>query len=175
MWCSTLVMCIEPPLPPMRPPARPNSSAYRPAIDVPRASAWLWPRSVAHVQSSPRIAAAKPAATASWPTPRWVVPRTRPSKNSSWARDSNRRHSAIVRYIARRVWRSAAGAAAREVAMATSVGVGDEQLLGREARDHLGAVGRDDDLLLDPRRREPVRRRAVRLEGDDHPLLQLDR
>jgi hypothetical protein len=47
MLCSTLVMCIEPPLPPSNPVARPNSSANRPAIDAPRASAWLWPLYVA--------------------------------------------------------------------------------------------------------------------------------
>ena len=49
MWCSAEVMCIEPPLPPISPVARPNSSAYRPAIEAPRASAWLWPRYVANV------------------------------------------------------------------------------------------------------------------------------
>jgi len=47
----------------------------------------------------------------------------------------------------------------------------DEELLGGEAGDHLGAVLRDDELLLDPRRRPAVRRRPERLEREDHPLL----
>ncbi len=52
---------------------------------------------------------------------------------------------------------------------------GDEQLLGREARDHVAAVPRDHDLLLDPRRRAAVGRGAVGLEREHHPLLELDR
>src|SRR6476659_4504317 len=118
------------------------------------------------------MAAATPAATASWPMPRWVVPRTRPSKNSSWARTSNCRHSTIVRYIRRRVSRSMPGAL---VAMPLLVGVGDEQLVGWETGDDPGTVGGDHDLFLDPRGGHAVLRRAVRLEGDDHALLELDR
>ena len=38
-----------------------------------------------------------------------------------------------------------------------------------------GPVGGHDDLLLDPRRGDAVLGRAVRLEGDDHALLELDR
>src|SRR4051794_39529575 len=56
-----------------------------------------------------------------------------------------------------------------------SVRVRDEQLGGREARDHLRAVGRDDDLLLDPGGGVAVLGGAVRLERDDHALLELDR
>src|SRR5438874_510831 len=52
---------------------------------------------------------------------------------------------------------------------------GDEQLLRREARDHLAAVLRDDELLLDPRRRPAVRRGPERLEREHHPFLDLDR
>ena len=48
---------------------------------------------------------------------------------------------------------------------------GDEQLLGREARDHLAAVGGDDELLLDPRRRPAVGRRPEGLEREHHALL----
>src|SRR5579884_1624405 len=48
---------------------------------------------------------------------------------------------------------------------------GHEQLLGREARDHLAPVLRDDELLLDPRRRPAVRRGPEHLEGEDHALL----
>ena len=51
----------------------------------------------------------------------------------------------------------------------------DEQLVGGEAGDHFAAVGRDDDLLLDPCRRASVRRGAVRLEREDHALLERDR
>ena len=52
---------------------------------------------------------------------------------------------------------------------------GDEQLLGGEARDHVAAGRRHDDLLLDARRRAAVGRGAVGLEREDHPLLELDR
>src|SRR5918994_3951931 len=118
------------------------------------------------------MAAAKPAATASCPMPRCVVPRTRPARNSSWVRCSNSRHSSIVRYIRRRSWRSTVPAA---VASVTSVLIGDEQLLRREAGDDLRLAGGDDDLLLDARRRVAVCGGAVGLERDDHALLELDR
>ena len=42
--CSTLVRCIEPPLPPIRPPCLPTSSSSIGAMGTPRASVWLWPR-----------------------------------------------------------------------------------------------------------------------------------
>src|SRR5688572_6177753 len=124
------------------------------------------------------MAPPNPAATASWPTPRWVVPRTRPSKNNSWARTSNLRHSTIVRYRRRSssgsLVASTGSVRERVDVMPASVRVGDEELLRGEAGDHLGAIGRHDDLLLDPCRRVPVLRGAVRLEGDHHPLLDLD-
>ena len=72
-------------------------------------------------------------------------------------------------------------AVATGVAVASEVGAahvrppGDEQLLGREAGDHVAAGRRDDDLLLDPRGRAPVGRGAVGLEREDHALLDLDR
>ena len=47
--CSTLVRCIEPPLPPSSPVPRPNSSAKMGAMGTPRASVWLWPRYVQKV------------------------------------------------------------------------------------------------------------------------------
>src|SRR5690348_6595993 len=119
------------------------------------------------------MAWATPLATASWPTPRWVVPRTSPSKNSSCARTSSSRQRCIVRYMARPSSRSTL-AAVTSVAM-RSVRVGDEQLVARELRDHARAVGGDDDLLLDARRGVAILGRAVRLEGDDHALLELDR
>src|SRR6266567_6845390 len=53
--------------------------------------------------------------------------------------------------------------------------IGNEQLLGGEERDDLGAGRSDDDLLLDARRRVAVARRAVGLEREDHALLELKR
>src|SRR4028119_717572 len=55
-----------------------------------------------------------------------------------------------------------------------SVGVGNEELLCREQRDDPGAVGCDDDLLLDARGGETVAGRAVGLQREDHALLDLD-
>src|SRR4051812_22736978 len=109
--------------------------------------------------------------------PRWVVPRTSPSKKSSCARTSKYRHSTIVRYIRSRVSRSMSGTVVAMRAswiIARSVRVGDEELVGWEAGDDLRAVGCDDDLLFDPRRGVTILRRAIGLEGDDHPLLELD-
>src|SRR5512141_1751881 len=106
------------------------------------------------------MAAATPAATASWPTPRWVVPRTRPSKKSSWARTSKVRQSTIVRYI--RSWTSGS-ICGRTIAIGTLlVRVGDEQLVGWELGDHDGPVGGDHDLFLDPCRGDAVLGRTVR-------------
>jgi len=69
----------------------------RPVIDAPRVSVWAWPRYVQKVRSSARIASPNPAATASWPSARWLVPRTRFSMNSSYARSSNLRIALIRR------------------------------------------------------------------------------
>ena len=89
--------CIEPPLPPQMPVARPRSSAISAAIGAPRSSVWTWPRYVQNTMSSGWSAAAKPAATASCPIPRCEVPFTSPSRNRSWARVSNWRPSCIIR------------------------------------------------------------------------------
>ena len=62
-----------------------------------------------------------------------------------------------------------------EIGTADVHATGDEQLFGREARDHIAAARRHDDLFLDPRRGPAVGRSAVRLEREDHPLLELDR
>ena len=56
-----------------------------------------------------------------------------------------------------------------------SVLVRDHELFAREERDDPRPVGGHDDLLLDPRGRATVGGRAVRLEGEQHALLQLDR
>ena len=107
-------------------------------------------------------------------SPRWVVPRTSPSKKSSWARTSKNRHSTIVRYIRSRVSRSISG-------VAVAIVVAPSRRWRRTARRTGSvvmtsrAVGGDDDLLLDPRRRHAVLGRAVRLEGDDHAFLELHR
>src|SRR4051794_36000178 len=50
---------------------------------------------------------------------------------------------------------------------------GDDEVLRREARDHLAAVLRDDELLLDARSRPAVARRPERLEREDHALADL--
>ena len=50
------------------------------------------------------------------------MPRTRPSKNSSWARTSKYRHSTIVRYIRSRVSRSMSGAAVADRRLLASLG-----------------------------------------------------
>ncbi len=47
--CSTLVRCIEPPLPPMSAPCLPTSSSSIGVIGTPRARVWLWPRYVQKV------------------------------------------------------------------------------------------------------------------------------
>ena len=62
-----------------------------------------------------------------------------------------------------------------EVGAAHVRAAGDEQLVGREARDHVAPGRGHDDLFLDPRRRAPVRRGAVGLEREDHAFLELDR
>src|SRR4051812_7228893 len=56
-----------------------------------------------------------------------------------------------------------------------SVRVDDDQILGREQREDSRPVGHNDDLLLDARRGEAVGGRAIRLEREHHPRLQLDR
>src|SRR3954453_19381874 len=56
-----------------------------------------------------------------------------------------------------------------------SVRVGDEQVLRREQRQHLGPVVGDHDLLLDPSGGEAVGRGAVGLQREDHADLELHR
>src|SRR5690349_18062818 len=114
------------------------------------------------------MATAKPAATASWPVPRWVVPRTRPRRTAPAPAPRTAGTPASS-------GRARVGSPCRGRSPLPSVRVRHEQLLRREAGQDLGPVRRDDDLLLDPGRRVAVLRRAVRLEGDHHALLQLDR
>ncbi len=62
-----------------------------------------------------------------------------------------------------------------EVRAAHVRAAGDEQLIGREAGDHVAPGRGHDDLFLDPRRGPAIRRSAVGLEREDHPFLELDR
>src|SRR3990170_337749 len=50
-------------------------------------------------------------------------------------------------------------------------GSGHQQLLRREARDHLAADFRHDELFLDARGRPAVRRRPERFQGEYHPIF----
>ena len=174
--CSTLVRCIDPPLPPSRPVPRPNSSAKHAAPSTRRGRACGCGRG--RCRTCSRRAASPPRTR---PRP---LPGRRPGGSSrdealeeqSWARSSKYRHS-IMRPID-------AGAASRARSRARALGhsvalpqysLATNSSSRWEAGDHLRAVGGDDDLLLDPGRRHAVLGRAVRLERDDHALLQLDR
>src|SRR6266550_595891 len=103
------------------------------------------------------MAAPKPAAIASMPSDRWLVPLTSWRMNRSYARFSNWRISCSLRYIARRVAGSISAASWRSRAS----GFGD------------------DDFLLDAGGAPSVIRRPVRLESEhltDHESLRvLDR
>src|SRR5262249_51356576 len=96
-----------------------------------------------------------------FPTPgsRWHTSRP----NTSWKTSTTGTSSRATRQICRM---------RRFIA---SVRIGDRQLVGREEGDDLGALGRDDHLFLDARRRDAVGCRAVRLDGEDHPHLELHR
>src|ERR1700733_4913729 len=102
--CSTEVRCIEPPLPRIRPMSRSISSPSMPSIEAPRASVCAWPRYVQNDLSPSRIATPNPAATASWPIDKWLVPlimfcrkrskaRFSQSRISTWRRNNSKRRS----------------------------------------------------------------------------------
>src|SRR6185503_12165514 len=105
-------MCIEPPLPPLKPVARPNSSHIIFSIEAPLASVWPWPRCVEVIRSSRARLMHTPAGTASCPVDRCSGPRTRtsllsaapnaetPPLDASSAAFSKARMRAIVRYSA---------------------------------------------------------------------------
>src|SRR5215218_6676468 len=67
------------------------------------------------------------------------------------------------------------GLALEEIGAADVCLPADEELLGRELRDHSAARGRHDHFLLDSCCRFAVARGAVGLECEDHALLDLDR
>ena len=69
-------MCIEPPLPPLKPLALPNSSHIMPTMSAPLASVCPCPRWVEVMKSSVRKWAHTPAGTASCPVDRCSGPRT---------------------------------------------------------------------------------------------------
>ncbi len=69
-------MCIEPPLPPLNPGARPKSSHIVFSIEAPLAIVCPCPRWVEVIRSAGRRCAHTPAATASWPVDRCSGPRT---------------------------------------------------------------------------------------------------
>src|SRR5437763_2032421 len=109
------------------------------------------------------MAAATPAATASWPVPRWVVPFTRFWRNRSWARFSNCLIRVMVRYSPRAVASSIAphcrlgrtqclpgDAPGPDGPGRPLGGIGDEQLPGGEPGDDLHAAVHHHDLLLQP-------------------------
>src|SRR5258707_7936211 len=98
------------------------------------------------------MATANPAATASCPSDRWLVPLTRFWRNKSYARFSSSRISSCDRYSASRVLRSMSF---------PSVGIGDEQLLGGEQGDYPAAVLSDHHLFLDARGGVAVAGRTV--------------
>src|SRR5205085_10356167 len=56
-----------------------------------------------------------------------------------------------------------------------SVWVGNWQILCRVERNDLGALRREDDLLLDARGRDAVGRGAISFHGEHHARLELDR
>src|SRR5580704_14676758 len=112
------------------------------------------------------MAWATPAATASWPVPRWVVPLTRFCRNRSWARFSNCRIRVIFWYRPRTVASSIAPRLVR---------VGDEQFLGREPGDDLDAVVDHHHLLLQPGGGDAVAGRAVGFQCENHALADLHR
>src|SRR2546421_5632951 len=55
------------------------------------------------------------------------------------------------------------------------IGVGNRQLLRWVKRDDLRAVRSQDDFFLDARRRNAVGGRTIRLYGEHHSRLELDR
>src|SRR5438128_735365 len=97
--------------------------------------------------------------------------------------------STIRRYMASRVSRSMSAGAVRRTSVlmsvmdsppsrdripwSGSVAVRHHQLLRGEQREQFRPVGSDDDLLLDAGCRVTVVRRAIGLEGENHPFLHL--
>ena len=69
-------MCIEPPLPPLKPVARPKSSHMVAVTSAPLAIVWPWPRCVEVIRSVRSRFAHTPAGTASCPVDRCSGPRT---------------------------------------------------------------------------------------------------
>src|SRR5438045_4273379 len=111
------------------------------------------------------MATPNPAAIASCPSARWLVPLIRFCMKRSYARFSTSRTSSIVRYSFSRVARSGLESAAAREACAwlmelldclTSVRVGDGKLgRGKQCNDFAALVGHHD-FFLDSRGRPAV-------------------
>src|SRR5262249_30257351 len=85
-----------------------------------------------------------------------------------WARTAR----ALLPPWRRAEWRSGLAASSHVIAVAADR-VDDRDLLHREVGDDLGAVGVDDEHLLDAHA-ELVRLPVLRLEREHHPRLDLD-
>src|SRR5437016_3217627 len=130
------------------------------------------------------MATPNPAAIASCPSARWLVPLIRFCMKRSYARFSTSRTSSIVRYSFSRVAGSGlestdAGEACawlmRFLDCLTSVRVSDGKLSrGKQGNDFAALVG-DDDFFLDSRCRPAVGGRAIGLEREHHARLDLVR
>ena len=94
---SKSAMCMEPPLPPQLPPARPNSSRIIASGSAPLAMVWPWPRWVESRTSLRARLRQTATATASWPIEGWMAPSTSLSSTALSAARSNAR----MRHISR--------------------------------------------------------------------------
>src|SRR5438445_2007225 len=90
--------CIEPPLPPHAPVARPYISATSDFGSPPRARKCPWPRCVLAAQSPGRMHEATPTAVASCPIDRWTGPGSSPVRLALPRRTSTARINSIRRY-----------------------------------------------------------------------------
>src|SRR2546421_11340141 len=122
------------------------------------------------------MATPNPAAIASCPSARWLVPLIRFCMKRSYARFSTSRTSSMVRYSFSRVARSGLDPAAAGEACAwlmdfldclTSVRVSDGKLRRGQQRNHLAPLRGHHDCFLDSRTRPAVARAAIALAPAD--------
>src|SRR2546429_7567792 len=121
------------------------------------------------------MATPNPAAIASCPSARWLVPLIRFCMKRSYARFSTSRTSSIVRYSFSRVARSGLESPAAREACAwlmdfldclTSVSVGDGKLSRGKQRNDFAALVGHHDFFLDSRSRPAVAGGAKGLERE---------